>query len=137
MIKKVFFLCLLLICPIPIGTQDEVQVYVKEGNLWVKAFLEPFEILYVLCEDGALYGFTTKDDGKVNLSIAWLCEFLERRGYDMGGVIYIIHNHFADPRFSPKNMNTMYELRERGFKGVFAMFDTATGKIICLRNDDG
>ena len=55
----------------------------------------------------------------------------------MSDAIYIIHNHFADPKFSPRNMKTMYELRERGFRGVFAMLDTATGKIICLRSDDG
>ena len=136
MIKVTLLLCSLLLCPISV--QDEnVQVYAKELNLWASAFLEPYEILYILFENGDLYGFTTKDEGKVNVPVSWICEFLEERGHTMNDAIYIIHNHFADPKFSPRNMKTMYELRERGFRGVFAMLDTATGKIICLRSDDG
>ena len=136
MIKKVLFLCLFLICFSPI--QDEnIQVYAKELNLWAGAFLEPYEILYILFENGDLYGFTTKDENKVNVPVSWICEFLEERGHTMSDAIYIIHNHFADPKFSPRNMKTMHEVRERGFNGVFAMLDTATGKIICLRSDDG
>lgn len=137
MIKRIFILCLLLICPITSSVQDSVKVYIKEGNIWKGAFTEPFEILYLLCDNGDFYGMTTRDEGTIRVHAIWIRDFLETKGHEMDDVIYIIHNHFADPFLSPNNMLFLKAMRRLGFVGTFSMMDTATGKVVSIRNGDG
>ena len=135
MIKKTLFLCLFLICFSPI--QDTVKVYVKEGNIWTGAFAEPYEVIYLLCDNGDFYGITTQDEGTIRVHSIWIRDFIESKGHEMDDVIYIIHNHFKDPLLSPNNMLFLNAMRRLGFVGIFSMIDTTTGKVISIRGEDG
>lgn len=131
-----FILLGLLLFYVPLSNRAD-NVYVKEGNIWKEAFTEPFEILYVLCEDGDLYGFTTHDEKRVRITPLWLRDFLVSKGHEVSDIILIMHNHFGRPFMSSENMGFMKTMRRLGFTGVFSMIDTASGKIVCIRNDNG
>lgn len=138
MTKKVVLMTILLgLLFLPLSNQTSILVYVSETNIFEGLFTEPYETLYIFCEDGARYSFTTHDEGMVKITAFWLCEFLNSKGHEISNITQIIHNHFGYPFMSQTNIRFMNFLRNLGFRGVFSMIDMASGKMVHIRNDDG
>ena len=132
--KIVCISILLILLFLPLSNETN-KVYVEVGNLWKEAFTEPYEVLYVLCENGDIYSFTTREESRIKISPLQLRDFLELNKHGIDDVILMIHNHLGYPFMSEKNMTFMKKLRTLGFTGVFCMLNTASGKMVCIRND--
>lgn len=127
------WMVLLLIVP---ASNQTINVYVGIVNIWEKAFPEPFEILYVHCEDGVTFMISTHHEKVVLVSSVWVHDFLKSRGYELEGVVEMVHNHFGYPFMSEGNKRFLQQVRRLGFQGTFSMIDTASGRMVCIRNDD-
>lgn len=105
-------------------------VYITHGNIFNGEFTEPFEILYAICFDGQFWSFSTHEANQISLSAYYLKTFLEERGYTLKDVAIMMHNHFAMPRLSWTDSNTLLKLRNYGFRGSFGIYITSTKKVV-------
>lgn len=126
-------LCILFLLTASFSPIDNHYVYVSTTNIFQGVFTEPFEILYVLCENGDKFEFTTHDENAVRVTPQFLKEFLESKGQSLEAVVMMMHNHFATPKMSEKNIRFLYILRRLGYNGTFGVYDTSSGVVICVR----
>lgn len=125
---------LLLLLLFPSWTTNQgMDVYVMKGKLnWKASFTEPFEILYLLVigeHDTPLIGLTTMEEDRINVSVAFIIEFLKADGYELSDVAIMIHNHFESPFLSWGNGIVLKKLRDKGFKGSFGVYHVPSDKI--------
>lgn len=108
-----------------------VEVYTQRlQSDWVSAFSEPFEILYLIMYDTSGFGLTTMEEGRINITVTYLVEYLREEGYELSDIAIMLHNHFRIPRLSWEDERRLRELRNRGFRGSFGVYHVPSGKII-------
>jgi len=114
--------------------QPDVVIYHAIGNIFDRSFLEPFETLIFLTWQGMVYIYTNQLSDKVILPLEVVEIDLAFTGQDMSDVMLVVHNHFASPIFSSQGKQNDIKyynlLRRHGFTGVFALWDTAQGKMV-------
>ena len=109
----------------------EVMVYSSRGNIFVNAFKEPFESIYLVFYNGDWIRLTTHYDKTTFIDAYYIANFLKRKDQRLKDVAIIIHNHFARPTLSPGNMLNMKRLKGMGFRGSFCVYVTGTRRINC------
>ena len=132
MVRKALCMIYLMLCASLLYATD---TWISVGNIFNNAFKEPFEILYLVCYDGAVFHVSTHDDKCIDINAAYIRELLERRGKTLRDVAIMMHNHFARHSFSTwaedGDLAFLADLRRMGFKGSFCIYVTSSKKIIC------
>ncbi len=124
----------MLIVALVLSLPIHAQLYMTKGNMFHMAFTEPFEIMYIVFYNGDMYGFTTHDANKVTVSINYIKDLLNKDGKKIKNIAIIIHNHFALPFFSERDIKTFYYLKRHGFEGAFLIYVQGTRKIMGHRD---
>lgn len=137
--KLVLVLLILLLLPAWTSNQG-MDVYVMKGRLnWKASFTEPFEVLYLVVigkNDTPLIGLTTMEEDRINVSVAFIEEFLKADGYELSDVAIMVHNHFKVPFLSWGNGLVLKKLRGRGFTGAFGAYHVPTDRIIWAKRSN-
>lgn len=114
--------------------QDEVALYYGIDNIFYKTFDEPFESIVFLTWKGTVVLYTNHLSNQVCAPLDVLRADLKPTGEDLSDVILVVHNHFGNPFFSHQgrrnDMKYFYNLKRKGFNGVFALWDTAQNKMV-------
>ena len=105
------------------------QVYVRRGNLFSKAFVEPFELVYYVWSNGEYIGFTTQEESSVGGTTDYEMEEIREAGLKIEDCILVVHNHWFERRFTETDIQTYYRLRHAGFCGLFAIYLPAINQI--------
>jgi len=138
--RKIIFTTLLLISlALVLGTpaagpqsSDSLSapelVSVAGGSVISGFFAEPFETLVFIFRDGSFLTFSTNEGGAVGVSISWVADTIKKNGRAVSDIILCVHNHFAPSGFSQADRGSYRYLRGRGFRGVFGIYYTATGR---------
>jgi len=135
LITTLLFICLALL----LSTQAErsqsafssftsASVSVTTGSVIFGFFREPFETAVFIFRDGSFLTFSTNDDKAVSVPISWVTESIENTGRAVSDIILCVHNHFSPSGFTPGDTDAYRYLRDKGFRGVFGIYYTATGR---------
>jgi hypothetical protein len=134
-ITTVLFICLALLLSVPVGkSQSDIAVFASEsvsvtgGSIISGFFREPFETAVFIFRDGSFLTFSTNDDKAVSVPISWVTESIENTGRAVSDIILCVHNHFSPSGFTPGDTDAYRYLRDKGFRGVFGIYYTATGR---------
>ena len=109
------------------------NLYVSKGNIFNGSFTDTYEKCIFVMYDGAVYVFTTRDEGEIKGPLSVWFDIFEKNGYSAGDIAIIMHNHFSSPRFSEADKKTYTLLKMMGFRGAFGIYVTATDKIYIIR----
>lgn len=109
-------------------------LYAGEGSICKAVFTEPFETVCFLFRDGSFLTFTTQDDRMIDAPIAILLAEVSESGRFIEDCLLIVHNHFTPVGFSPGDMRSYHYLRDKGFRGVFGIYYTTTGRFLGLED---
>ena len=135
LITTLLFICLALL----LSTQADrsqsasssftsASVSVTAGSVISGFFREPFETAVFIFRDGSFLTFSTNDDKAVSVPISWVTESIENTGRAVSDIILCVHNHFSPSGFTPGDTDAYRYLRDKGFRGVFGIYYTATGR---------
>lgn len=101
-------------------SQEDQDIF---GAVFVGA---PYEVVMIYCYDGLLFVYTEEQEGGVYLRLSWLRDKLKKHGKDMDDIKIIIHNHLLNrplcKHFSPGDRRQLQLLRNKGFKGLYALW---------------
>lgn len=127
------FLALLLSAPAEKGQSvftefGSESVSVTGGSVISGFFREPFETAVFIFRDGSFLTFSTSDDKFISVPISWVVESIEKTGRTAPDIILCVHNHFSPIGFTSGDRDAYYYLRGKGFRGVFGIYYTASGK---------
>ena len=106
-----------------------------ESNPWQKFFTEPIEKVLVFVEDKkspgdkVIFRFVSLDERAVYLQFAKMRKDLKKHDYKIEDIEIIIHNHFADCKFSESDEGQYRALKRRGFKGLFLLYCHRTKEV--------
>jgi hypothetical protein len=135
LITTLLFICLALL----LSTQAEKgqsvftefaseSVSVTGGSVISGFFRGPFETVVFIFRDGSFLTFSTSDDKAISVPISWVVESIETTGRAVSDIILCVHNHFSPIGFTTGDRDAYYYLRDKGFRGVFGIYYTASGK---------
>ena len=113
-----------------IFSQNETVVYHAIYNVFYKMFNNPCETIVFLTWQGTLYVYTNQMADRVTAPIGVVNADLQSQGQELADVILVVHNHFACPVFSPRDIRSYYYLKNKGFTGVFALWDSAQNRMV-------
>jgi len=106
------------------------SIYGTEGNLWLTMFREPFETVVFLFRDGSVVTFSTHDAATIDAPISMLVDYLKKSGRSLKDCLIVVHNHFTPAGFTMGDESSYGYLKFRGFRGVFGIYYTATGRFL-------
>ena len=106
------------------------SIYGTEGNLWLTMFREPFETVVFLFRDGSVVTFSTHDASTIDAPISMLVDYLKKSGRSLKDCLIVVHNHFTPAGFTMGDESSYAYLKFRGFRGVFGIYYTATGRFL-------
>lgn len=109
----------------------DIPVYASRGNIFNKAFKEPFESIYFVFYNGDWLRLTTHYGPSTFIDAYYILNFLKKEKRNLEDVAIIIHNHFARPILSDGNRIAMKRLKGMGFRGSFCIYVTGTKKVNC------
>lgn len=107
------------------------SVLIKEGTIWngcPKFFSEPFETVVFIFRNGHWISFTTQHDVIIDCPVSFMVTTIQKSGRTTLDVFFCVHNHFAPVGFTPGDKGAYHYLRGKGFRGVFGIYYTATGR---------
>ena len=113
----------------------DTTVYIQSGNVFKGTFTEPFESVMVVLESGDFFVFTTREEFSIGIGAGYIQDFLKLQGKSVAQGTLVIHNHFHHAHFTQADIRQYHKLRRMGFKGIFAIYHTPTGKVI--KYEDG
>ena len=120
---KIFVLGLILLL-IPLSGYD-----------WQELFTEPIEKICIIMKDKVVFRFTSLHEKAVYLSVEKVEKELKKHNYKMEDIEIIIHNHFADYKFSESDEGQYRALRRRKFKGTFLLYCHRTNKTYDIEDE--
>lgn len=106
--------------------QDSARM--TAGSVLSGFFREPFETVVFIFRDGSFLTFSTNDEKSVAAPTSWLVESIQKTGRVVPGIVFCVHNHFSPLGFTPGDRDAYRYLKGKGFRGVFGIYYTATGK---------
>lgn len=122
---------ILCVCLMPVSS----QVHIKNGNnIFKECFKEIVETIIFVLWDGTVWGITTYNEGSVEVSYEVTRELLKNAGVEISDIAIVIHNHFARPTFSPRDLRTLECLKRDGFNGSFCLYIQSSGKVKYIRD---
>lgn len=113
--------------------QIGVQLYRSEGKLWEGCpafFSEPFETVVFIFRDGKYLTYSTHDEKHINVPISVIAEDIVKSGHPIRECLLCVHNHFSPVGFTRGDEAAFEYLKRKGFKGVFGIYYTATGRFL-------
>ena len=125
---------LLIISVLPASDIDYIEAL--KSNIFINAFTEPFEVIYIICYNGDIYRFSTHDEEIINIRIDIIVESLRVDGKKASDIAMFIHNHWAMPRFSQGDISVHNYLISKGFKGAFLLW-IVPQKLLLQRLENG
>jgi len=99
-----------------------------DGSEIAGFFTEPFETVVFRFRDGSFLTFSTNEGSAVGVPISWVTETIEKNGHAVSDIVLCVHNHFTPTGFTLADRRSCGYLRDRGFRGVFGIYYTATGR---------
>ena len=133
---------LLVILPFLLILIDPVFSVEKKNdfNPWQSLFTEPFETLYIIMEDRVAFKYSNQDENQVFLTLGKLEKQLQtpEQNYKIKDIAVIIHNHFKDCKFSPRDRRLYWRLKHKkyGFRGLFLLYCNVTNKTYDIENKE-
>jgi len=135
LITTLLFICLALL----LSTQADrsqsasssftsASVSVTAGSVISGFFREPFETAVFIFRDGSFLTFSTNDDKAVSVPISWVVESIQNSGRVASDIILCVHNHFSPAGFTTGDLDAYHYLKGKGFRGVFGIYYTASGR---------
>ena len=105
-------------------------------NFWQELFKEPIERMFIIMKDGRTFKHDNSDEKKIYISAGELEETLKNleKPYKIKDIAIIIHNHFIEYKFSPDDEKFYWDLKARGFNGLFLLYCHRTNKTYCLED---
>jgi hypothetical protein len=79
--------------------------------------------------DLRLFIFNSGENERIAGPESRISEYLVEQGVEIDEIVLIIHNHFTPRRFTERNNKTYYYFKNKGFRGFFAIYYPATGKV--------
>ena len=135
LITTLLFICLALLLSTQADRSQSASssftsesVSVTTGSVISGFFREPFETAVFIFRDGSFLTFSTSDDRAVSVPISWVTESIENTGRAVSDIILCVHNHFSPIGFTPGDKDAYHYLRGKGFRGVFGIYYTASGR---------
>jgi len=96
--------------------------YISRGNIFEGFFREPVETVLIILRDGRYYGLTSFQDNQVAIAPGLFFDWLQKNNIAVSDIYFITHNHFGIEGFSQEDGSFYYALKNRGFKGTFAIY---------------
>ena len=106
------------------------EVYVREIDLLKAEFMEPYEVLLVIFPDDKGLAFTSMDEDKVAVPGSVIIDQIRQRGRELEDTSSIVHNHPDLSRFSEKDNQLYFYLKQQGFDGFFYIYYPHSGKVL-------
>ena len=135
LLTTILFICLALLLSSPADRRQSAfssftaeSVSVTVGSVISGFFREPFETVVFIFRDGSFLAFSTSDDKAVSAPISWVTESIQKSGRSAADIILCVHNHFSPVGFTPGDIDAYEYLKGKGFRGVFGIYYTASGR---------
>lgn len=115
--------------PVEVG----VQLYRTAGKIWEgcpRFFSEPFETVVFIFRDGDYLAYSTHDAHHINVPISTIADDIRKCGLDVRACTHCVHNHFSPIGFTRGDEASFEYLKRKGFRGVFGIWYTATGRFL-------
>lgn len=107
--------------------QDPLTLYQTEWNIYASMFKEPFETAVFMFKDGTILTYSTHEASRVGVAAQTIVEWTKKSGKNIKDCLLVVHNHFSPAGFTDSDRYTYNYLKNKGFKGVFGIYYTATG----------
>jgi len=114
----------------------DLTIYITEGNLFDNCFKEPFETVFIIMEDGKIYGFSAHLENTVGIGATFIRDFLKRKGYEISQISIIVHNHSHMPKLSYSDITVYRELVRMGFKGSYGIYHEPSRKVMLYKEKE-
>jgi hypothetical protein len=111
------------------GNPSADSVLITSGNVFKSFFREPFESVVFIFRDGTFLTYSTQHDKAIEVPISWIAENIVQNGHSIPAILLCVHNHFTPVGFTPGDKDSYRYLRGRGFRGIFAIYYTVSGKL--------
>ena len=87
-------------------------------------------------KDGRVFKHASSDEKKIHISAGELEKTLKNleKPYKIKDIGIIIHNHFIEYKFSLDDEKFYWDLKSRGFNGLFMLYCYRTNKTYCLED---
>lgn len=112
--------------------QNEITVYHAIGNIFrtYGVFTQPCEIICFVSWRGNIYVYTCYLANKVVIPAQLLQDDLKSQEEEVSDIFLVAHNHFGCPVFSEDDKDLYFWLKNKGFTGVFALWDSAQDRMV-------
>lgn len=99
----------------------------KERDIFASIFDgATYETVIIYCHDATMFVYTEEAEGSVFLKLSWLRRKLKTYKKTMRDIHIIIHNHLPHRplcrHFSPADRRMLQLLRNKGFRGLYALW---------------
>jgi len=98
------------------------------NDYWQKLFPPPVEKVCIIMKDYMIFPHTSHYEDVIYMEIGRLEKALKKKGYKMGDIAVVIHNHLDDSRFSNLDYKQYRRLKRYGFNGLFLLYSNLTDK---------
>ena len=115
-------------------SKDNGMLYITMADMAKEIFDDQIERVIFVTAHPKLFVMQSGHAEKILGPPSWILEYLEKQGVKLEEVALIVHNHFSPQRFTAKDIETYHYFRNKGFKGLFAIYYPATGKVR-VKND--
>lgn len=110
-------------------------LYITEMDFAKEIFRDQVERVVFVTADLKFYIFNSGEAGRIAGPESMVCEYLGKQGIRPVDIALITHNHFSPERFTPRDNKTFHYFKNRGFRGLFAIYYPATGKVRVKENE--
>ena len=129
-VKKVCVLIFLTLFLTSNPYLSDSEYYCYEFNLFKQWFTEPVESAYFYWANGTVLKFTSYEWNTISCNVAQAVEEIERRGYAVNALLFIIHNHMLPAGFSANDAGFYAGMKRHGFSGMFLLYYNGTTSIL-------
>lgn len=130
--KAIIFFLLGIFVSLGMG---QMLLEIKIDNIYADWFKDGMEHCFIIMHNGTRFEITSFEEKRIHGTVGMIEDFLEENGYMWKDVMLVIHNHFFLPRFSEQDSKTYYDIKRRGFNGVFAAYVTASGRVLIIKTE--
>ena len=127
------YLCLVILSVLAIifffsDLKSQGALRVAKIELGKEIFRDQIERVVFLTDELDLYIFSSGQAGRIAGPESQIYEHLVKDGVKIESIVLMTHNHFTPRRFTPRNNKTFHYFKDRGFRGFFSIYYTATKK---------